>query len=199
VVLLVLNVIFIIFGAVIVFSGAQYLDHTFPGDKSNAMGEIGMGVATALIGILGCVMTFLHQKSVFNIYNILILLMAIVQFAIGALILNMAGNMVQVSNLANSVWNIINDKLRSDFQVSYRCCGFSAPVDRPGSYGCISPTQVPCRFSLVQSGSGVVRTSGIVLIVTALLGLSAVVLSFISVQQLKRTKKEEIKMKNLNK
>lgn len=173
--LLSMNVLFLIFGAVLMGVGSYAINNTVGSIAGTTIpiGLIVLGVFIMLLSILGALSAWRESRAFLGIYFVFLLIFTIILFAVGIAVYVERDN---ASSILTSAWNSASTDVQSTIQSTLSCCGLTAV---PANYtGCPSDDAealtracLPVMVDLWESSFTTAGACGIAFSVIMLAGL----------------------------
>jgi len=174
-------VCFVVIGACLIGIGAnlQKSDTQALVRNQIAVSVIVVGCFVLFIGLLGFLGTMMDHKGVIAAYEIVLLIMFVVQVFVASFVLSDSNN---ATNLVTSGWNSANPATRANIQNDFNCCGIfpnvsvvlPCPPGTSASYSC----QCGCSASVVNDLKARYWPAGFVGIILVLLQLAGLLFGF---------------------
>ncbi len=157
IILLASNLIFLIFGLVLIIAGAYALNskaNAFTGQSLPA-GIIAVGVFTLFLSALGAIAAWRESRFLLGLYFVFLLCIVIVMFSIGVAIMVNKGNS---EKYIVDAWFAAPPDLISAAQLDFSCCGLRTVPDPPAT--CPAKFSGPCLPALKTAWEKAYHVSG---------------------------------------
>jgi len=133
--LIFINLIFLLFGIVLIALGITALVklNTVSAliDTGIPVGVIVLGTFIFLLSFLGCLGSWLENKSILLVYLGIIVILIVIEVSVGLATYQRSPSVV--INKLDNAWDHTSDNDRNFFQSQFHCCGFDNVTDFPGS------------------------------------------------------------------
>jgi len=134
--LIFINSVFLIFGILLITFGIAALVklNTLSAliDTGIPIGVIVLGTFVFFLSFLGCLGSWLENRSILLVYLGIIAILIVVEVAIGLATYQRRSSSVVIQQL-DKAWELTTDKDRNFFQSQFKCCGFDNSTDFVGS------------------------------------------------------------------
>lgn len=157
--LLAVNIIFLIFGAVLMGVGSYALNNQI-GALTGATiptGLIVLGVFIMLLAMLGAMSAWRENRAFLGIYFFFLLIFTIILFAVGIAVYVKKDD---AQSLLNTAWVDSPNDVRASLQAYVECCGLYRFNDSLAAQPCAVAYTEPCMPKMVKIFNDSFKTAG---------------------------------------
>ena len=136
-----INLLFFIFGAVLIAVGSYAANNSLSAitGTTAAYGIVALGVFILLLSLVGAAAAFFELRALLVIYFIVLLLLTIILFAVGIAVYVEKN---QAQTLILQGWAYAPDDLKGQLQTTFACCGMIPGYNNGTTTGYINSTAV---------------------------------------------------------
>ena len=180
--LCVLNLIFLLFGVLIVIPGSMLLAKSTDDSTVHSLGFglIAVGGASIFVGMLGCMGSFIKSRGLLVFYAMLLVCLIIAQCVFGGVAMSTSVSDERIHDFSKSIWDVMSPSERQYFQEQAQCCYFRTIND----FGLKCATENMINFKLCgavmdDTVRSAIQGSSIYMFVSAFVEVIAIVIAMV--------------------